>query len=309
MAATSRAPDPDLAVVISPSAERGRSRSSTRAALETFRAAGRTPSVLGGDLAAIGSRLADLVAAGADRVVAIGGDGTVHQLLQAVAGSSTVLGVVPVGTGNDFSHALGLSTDPVVAANAALGSASSLDAIRITSGARTPTWVASVATAGFSAVVNERANRLSRPRGAARYSVATMLALPGLRPLELRVGFDDADPVEIETVLFAVANTAFFGGGMQICPAADAADGELDVTVVGPVGRLALLRTFPRIFSGTHLRHPAVHTHRAKTLQVAGPAEGAGVWGDGEPVAPFPVTFEAVPGAVFVAGCPRRPAD
>lgn len=242
-------------------------------------------------------RVATLTAEGADRIIAIGGDGTVHQVLQGVAGTRTVLGVVPVGTGNDFAAALGLSTDPVVAARAALDAPLALDAMRAGD-----TWVASVATAGFSAVVNARANRLRWPHGPARYTVATMLALPRLAPLQVRVTLDGADAVELETVLLSVANTARFGGGMKIAPAADPIDGLLDLTVIGAIGRVTLLRAFSTIFAGTHIHRPEVSTFRARRIEVTGTDEPPGVWGDGEPIGLFPLTFEAVAGALLMGG-------
>ena len=81
--------------------------------------------------------------------------------------------------------------------------------------------------------------------------------------------------------MIAVANTAWFGGGMHICPDADPDDGLLDVTVVDGVGRIELLWFFHRVFKGTHLDHPKVHTHRGRRIEIA--AEVA-FWGDGEPI-------------------------
>ncbi|NDH77148.1 MAG: sphingosine kinase, partial [Actinobacteria bacterium] len=149
----------------------------------------------------------------------LGGDGMVHLAVQAVAGTDTILGVVPVGTGNDFVRALpGVPEDPLEAAAVALGDPDPIDAIRV--GER---WVASVATAGFSADVNDRANRLRHPKGQSRYTVATVLELPALkrRPTTITV---DGTAHAHDAVIIAVANTAWFGGGMHICPDADPDD-------------------------------------------------------------------------------------
>lgn len=260
--------------------------------------------ITGPDAAASAAAAAEAVGAGAERLIVVGGDGLVHLGLQAVAGTPTVLGVVPVGTGNDFARAIpSIPTEPAAAARAALGEAGDHDAIRVETGGTTSRWVASVATIGFSGDVNGRANRLRFPRGPSRYTVATILELPGLTRRELTIDID-GDVSVSSTALLAVANTAFFGGGMKICPDADPTDGLLDVTVVADVGRLELLRFFRLVFAGRHMDHPKVHGHRGRTVRISGTA--IELWGDGERIVDRPVddsiTLEAVPGALRLAG-------
>ncbi len=226
----------------------------------------------------------------------VGGDGLVHHVLQAVAGRAGVtLGIVALGTGNDIARARALPVeDPLAAAALAVnGEPLAIDAMRSDAG-----WALSVATAGFSVRVNERANRLRWPRGAARYQVATLLGLPGLRPDRLVLTIDGVEH-GVDATLVAIGNTRFFGGAMAICPEADPGDGMLDVTIVGAVGRLRLLRFFPTVYTGAHRTNPAVTFLRARTVTLAG---GADVWADGERLGPMPLTLEAVPGAVHVAG-------
>ena len=234
------------------------------------------------------------VADGCERLIAVGGDGMVHIALQAVAGTNTVLGIVPVGTGNDFAGAVGLTGAPVTEmTDRALGSPASVDAIRTDHG-----WVATVATGGFSVAVNERAERMSFPKGSSRYTLATILEMPHLRhcPLSLTV---DGEQHQLDAALFAVANTAYFGGGMAICPDADPGDGLLDVCVAGDIGRIALLRWLPKVYKGTHLRHPKAHTFRGRKIVVE--SLDVNLRGDGEALGPLPVTLEAVPGAIQLA--------
>ncbi|MPY94574.1 MAG: sphingosine kinase [Acidimicrobiia bacterium] len=236
------------------------------------------------------------VADGAGRIVVAGGDGLVHDVLPALVGSGTVLGVVPVGSGNDFARALGVvGLDVAEACAVALGPARRFDAARSIAGG----WVASIATAGFSGQVTARAAGLRFPPGRARYTTATLIELPRLWRRWWRIVVD-GEVHEVEAVLVAVANTAFFGGGMAICPGADPADGQLDVGVVGGVGRAQLMRFFPLVFSGAHVDHPAFETYRGAKVRLEAP-EGVEVWADGEPFGAVPLELEAVPGALLVA--------
>ncbi|MEO1062532.1 MAG: YegS/Rv2252/BmrU family lipid kinase [Actinomycetota bacterium] len=230
------------------------------------------------------------------RVIGIGGDGLTHHVVQHLAGADRELGLVPVGTGNDFATALDLPTDTDEAIEVALGPTRPIDAIETDHG-----WAASVATVGFSGDVNARADRIRLPLGSFVYTAATIVELPRLRPRGIWMGLDGADPIEIETVMLAVANTPRFGGGMLVCPDARPDDGLLDVTSVGPVGRTKLLRVFPRIFRGEHLSYPEVTTWRAATVTLS---DGVDVWADGELLGPSPVTLRAVPGALRIAAPP-----
>ncbi len=285
----------DVHLLISPEAGRGRAAAATEIVQSTIRAAGHTPVDLTGTTAAASTAAAKAaVADGVERIIVVGGDGLVHLALQAVAESSTVLGVVPVGTGNDFARGLDtIPDDPAEATQVALGEGRPTDAIRSDAG-----WVASVATAGFSGDVNARANRLQFPKGPSRYSVATVVELPGLRNRPVRLDVD-GQVHEFETALLAVANTGWFGGGMQIAPDARPDDGRLEVTVVADVGRLELLRFFRLVFSGRHMAHPKVHGLSGRRISIE--ADGLELWGDGEAIGTTPATLEAVPDAVLLA--------
>ena len=279
----------------SPEAGRGRATAARDAVVATIRGTGGTPVDLTGTSAADSAEAAAAaVAAGAERIVVVGGDGLVHLAVQTVAGTDTVLGVVPVGTGNDFARGVGgIPDDPAAATRVALGPHRAVDLIRTADG-----WVASVATAGFSGDVNARANRLRFPRGPARYSVATVLELPTLRSRPVRLTVDGTVH-EIDATLLAVANTGWFGGGMHIAPDAVPDDGILEVTVVAEVGRLELLRFFRLVFSGRHMGHPRVQALRGRRIEIA--AADLELWGDGEAIGSAPATFEAVAGALRLA--------
>ncbi|MCU1667787.1 MAG: putative sphingosine/diacylglycerol kinaselike enzyme [Blastococcus sp.] len=299
----SPAPGLDVAVLVSPSAGRGRASALSGVVLDGLRTAGLAPRVLPAVTGAQAEKeAAAAVAAGTGAVVAIGGDGAAHAALQAVAGTTTPLAVVPAGTGNDLALALGIPRDAPAAARAAAedlldGEARSIDAGR--TGER---WWSTVLCCGFDSAVSDRANRLRWPRGRRRYDVAILAELARLRPREVTMVLDGAART-VPVTLVAVGNTPWYGGGMQVCPSADPTDGTFDVTVVGPMSRLELIRSRPRLTAGTHVQHPTVTVIRAARVELSCP--GVTTYADGEPVAPLPATAECVPGAVRIVGTGR----
>lgn len=250
--------------------------------------------ILGADAAESRRLVGAAVDDGADRVVLAGGDGLVHIAIQALANTPAVMGLCPIGTGNDFAAGMGIPSDIEEAVAASLGAPTPVDLMRIGE-----IWGASVATAGFSADVNKRANSMRFPKGSSRYTVATLLELGRLdsRPYEVTI---DGESFSVDATLITVANTGYFGGGMHITPSAHPDDGLLDVTLVGEVGRLELLAWFRKVFSGSHLDHGAVSVHRGRSVTIAGP--DVHLWADGEPAPEGPTTIDAAPRALRLAG-------
>ncbi len=290
----------DIAVLANPSAGRGRHRGLLPAVLEQLGSSGRTVHLLHARSGAEAEALCrKAVADDVDAVVAVGGDGTVHQALQAVAGTDVPLGVVPLGTGNDFAACTGVPLDPLhAAASIGLGLraevSTAIDLARVST-AGGDVWFGAVLAAGFDAVVNERANRMPWPRGPRRYDLAIAYELARLRARRYTLHLDDLE-VRTDAVLVAVGNCASYGGGMRICPDADPADGLLDVVVGAAMSRGTLARLRPRLHSGTHVRDPLVSSYRARVVRVE--AHGIVGYADGERIGPLPLTVTCVPGAV-----------
>jgi diacylglycerol kinase (ATP) len=290
----------DIAVLANPAAGRGRHRGLLPAILERLGAGGRAVRLLDAHTGAQAERLCRLaVAEGVEAIVAVGGDGTVHRALQAVAGTGVPLGVVPVGTGNDIAACTGVPLDPLQAAasiglglRAEVSTAVDLARVAVPGGDR---WFGAVLAAGFDAVVNERANRLPWPRGPRRYDLAIGWELARLRPRRYTLHLD-GEMVQTDAVLVAVGNCPSYGGGMRICPAADPTDGLLDVVVGARMSRTSLVRLRPRLHGGTHVEDPLVTSYRARVVRV----EAAGIVGyaDGERIGPLPLTVSCMPGAV-----------
>ncbi len=238
----------------------------------------------------------------AERIVIIGGDGMVHAAVNAIAplgdaASHVTLGVIALGTGNDFARALDLPADqPAAAAARAMEDGASIDLLRTTHG-----WVATVATCGFPARVNKRANNMRWPRGPSKYTLATLALVPTLRSDQLRVSYDGEPSQPVDLTIMAVGNTEWFGGGMRVCPDASARDGMADIVQVQALGRIEVLRYMPTVFQGSHIRNRRTTTKRARRVSIDGDPS-VELWGDGEFVGLLPVDIEVVPNAIRIAG-------
>lgn len=206
-------------------------------------------------------------------VLACGGDGTVHEVLQVTVPRNITLGIIPAGTGNDIARSLGLpitidgSYLRELARLVASNHAQRIDASLITRN-ETATWSLGVISAGFDSAVNERANRMSFGQGTVRYVLALLAELIPFTLNEFTVEIDGVRHHD-SALLIAIGNGGNYGGGMRICPNADMTDGYLDVTWVQRAPRRTILRLFPKIYSGRHIEHKLVHTYRAKEISIA----------------------------------------
>jgi diacylglycerol kinase (ATP) len=285
----------EIAVLLNPSAGRGRHAAAAKAALTRLEAAASTRVLFASTREEAEEAGKAAVADGAEALVALGGDGTVHLALQAVAGTSTPLGIVPVGTGNDMATCFGLPTDPVMAASVIVEALQAnrhkaFDLARLTTSEGATRWYGAVLAAGFDAIVNERGNSMRWPKGPRRYDIAIIVELIRLRPRSY-TAVVDGQRREFEAVLLAIGNCTSYGGGMKICPDADPHDGLLDVVWAEPVSRATLMRIKPRVYAGTHVDHPKVRQLRAETIELD--ASGIVCYADGERIAPLPITVSA----------------
>ena len=251
--------------------------------------------VPGETLPEVKHNLRELIEQGAERVIVAGGDGIIHHAIQSIATTETVLGIIPIGTGNDFCRALTIPTDVEKAVRASLEEPRSIDLLKVND-----RWVASVMTFGFSSDVNVRAERMRWPTGPSRYTVSTLASLRSLSSKFVSFSIDDV-PFERDVSLWNVANTSDFGGGMKIAPSANPFDGIANLTLVSKVGRFELLRFFRRVFSGSHMSHPKVEGLEGKRIVLE--TAGLGLWADGEFIGESPATIDLVPNAIQLAGC------
>jgi diacylglycerol kinase (ATP) len=290
-------------VLRNPKAGRGQHRHTVTAGIGALSATGHIVKVLDAptrDEAAEACRRA--VADGVDALVVVGGDGTVHLGLQAVAGTSVGFGVIPAGSGNDFARAVGVPAD-LAAAGRTIARAlderrrTTIDLARMSTPDGDVGWFCAVLAAGFDALVNERANDMRWPKGRRRYDLAIFAELLKMDQRHYRITIDGT-VLDQQACLVAVGNAPSYGGGLRMCPEADLTDGLLDVIVADPLSRLTLLRLYPKVFKGTHVHHPVVHSYRARSVTIE--ADRIVAYADGERIRPLPLTITAAPAALQV---------
>ena len=285
----------EIALLTNPTSGKGRGAAARAAALPRLRAAGFEVQDLQG--ADADEALALAQKAVAERVWALvvcGGDGMVNLGAQAAAGSETHLGIIPAGSGNDVARYFDLPRrDPAAAADRVIASRPRPMDLA-SSGER---YFATVMAAGFDAVVNERANRMTWPRGQMRYNLATLAELRTFQPIPYTLDLDGTS-MQLAAMLVAVGNGPSFGGGLRITEGALLDDGLLDVVIIRPMSKGSLVRTYPKLFKGTHVTHPKYEHHRVRSVTVAAP--GIVAYADGERFGPLPMTVSCAPGALSV---------
>ena len=246
---------------------------------------------------------ADAVRDGHDRVIAVGGDGTVQEVVNGLlaAGKPAAMGIVPLGSGNDLARSLGLPVELASAWKVAIGHATrAIDVAHARNGDGAERWFASAGGIGFDAqVAAAMADRSGWQAGRAGYLLTTLAELRRFENRRIRLTIDGV--TEAADVLFvAIANGAYYGGGMRIAPAATVDDGRLDVCVVGDISRLTVLRQLPNLYRGTHVNHPAVTMRSGTTIEADGDGDTR-VHLDGEPFGALPLSVTIHHRALAVA--------
>jgi len=224
-------------------------------------------------------------------VIAVGGDGLLHLVLQKVTPAQVPLAIIPAGTGNDFVRTLGWSLDDV---DSILSSVLKSKPRSIDLGLVDGQWFGAILSTGFDSIVNEKANTMSWPKGPNKYNVAIAIELPRFAPRHYEIVLDDRT-ISTQAMLIAVANGRSYGGGMLVCPEAEVSDGYFDVMVLHPISKFEFIKVFPRVFKGTHISHPAVEIVRSKSVIIASDAVA---YADGERIGQLPINAQCVSNAL-----------
>ncbi len=246
---------------------------------------------------------ADAVAGGATRLVVVGGDGSVNEVVNGIAGADGVeLAVIPRGTGWDFVRTFGIPRDLDAAVDVALtGPVREIDLGSVTyrtwGGEEARSIFANVASAGISGAIARRANQSSKALGGkVSYYWATLAVFVGWQTGEMRITVDgeSRDGKMIDAI---VCNGRYLGGGMMMCPEAEPDDGVFDVLLIGDVTKRDLLLVLPRTYKGNHLPHPRLESLRGTVVTVES-AEPLPIELDGEQPGTTPARFEVLPRAL-----------
>jgi YegS/Rv2252/BmrU family lipid kinase len=247
---------------------------------------------------------------GADLVIAVGGDGTIGEVAGGILKShrpGTAFSFIPTGTGCDFARNFSLSRDPTTIANG-LNSPSvrQIDAGLLTcddeDGDTVTRHFANIASFGVSGYIVRAVNEARKGRrlpGPMVFFFHSLLQILRYQPRTIRLRLDGEDIYEGPITAVAVANGAWFGGGMKVAPDADISDGLFVVVIIRGAGRVKVLSLMNSIYSGGHLRSPLVSIHRA-TLVEAWPIgkEAVPIDSDGEGPGQLPARFEMLAGAI-----------
>ena len=256
----------------------------------------------------------DALKAGAERVVAIGGDGTINEVVNgffedgvAVAPEAS-FALVPFGTGGDFKRTLGIpvridEAAAVIAANKRRRIDVGRLELTASDGGRVTRMFANIASFGVSGVVDRLVNESGKKLGGRlSFMLATARATLSYTNQRVQLVFDGKDRVEATINTVAVANGRYFGGGMHVAPHAELDDGAFDVISIGDLTFGEIVRSGRKLYAGTHLAMDKVSSRRARVVEAEPIDPGAVVEldVDGEAPGRLPARFEIVPSALWV---------
>lgn len=222
-------------------------------------------------------------------IVSVGGDGTLHEIVNGMAGGTQKLGIVPAGTGNDFARSLDIpfSIEGAIE-NLIQGKTTLIDLGRLNG-----EYFINFCSVGLDAIIAEEANKIKRYfSGTYSYIIGVIKALGKFKSIKVDLVIDNKRYNE-EIMLVAVCNGAYYGGGMNIAPQAKVFDGQFDICVVRKMSKLKLLFLFPTIFKGKHTKYDEIEIYRGKSVQVFS-KENMHVNADGDIVNSRPVKFEVL---------------
>jgi diacylglycerol kinase (ATP) len=289
-----------LGIIVNPKANRGRAALVGEQVFEAFAKAGIAVINLSAASALEAKTKAEelIQLQEISALIAVGGDGT-SQLCAGIAVPNQIsLGIVPAGSGNDQARELNIDLHDTQAAVKnivdSLDSPRRVDAMKVSVSGK-EIWSIGSISAGFDALCATRANSLRWPKGPNSYIAALLLELPSFNAIEYHLDVDGEKRV-IEAMLCGVANAKSFGGGMMISPNSEITDGQLEVFILHKVSRARLLRIFPTVFKGKHLRFPEVEIFKAKSIIISN--DNYPVTCDGELVGNAPFSAEVHSGAL-----------
>lgn len=270
---------PKYLAIVNPAAGGGRCGRLADEAVESLRKQGLDVEIAYTRAAGEGSTIArDAYRAGLQDFIAVGGDGTGFEIANGLfplaleGGPRPTLGFLPLGTGNSFLRDFSDDGARYSAAALLTGQRRPCDVIRLRH-KEGELFYLNILSLGFVADVCTVTNARFKRFGELGYGLGVAVTVAGLSCSSIPFALDGGDTYAAPVAFVSINNSRFTGGKMMMAPAADIGDGEADVIVVRSIGRLKLLRTFPKIFGGTHVDDPAVRAMRTRSMEfhVAGP--------------------------------------
>lgn len=203
------------------------------------------------------------IESGCDAVVCVGGDGTLSEVVDAMANSGKVFYIVPSGTGNDFARAFGLPKDPIEAFKAQLDGEEAL----IDCGSLNGRAFMNVSGSGFDVEVLRKTEELKAVYpGEQAYTKAVLAVLGSYKAFETEIAFDGGEFRPYKGTIVEIANGQYFGGGMRVAPKSSFQDGVFDVVLVDKVPQMVIPFLLPLFKLGLHVYLPIAHVIRAKEI-------------------------------------------
>ncbi len=290
-----------IAIVANPLAGRGRGQKVAQFAIEYLTAQGADFQLLYTGYAGHAIELARRASESHDTVVALGGDGTIREVLEGIWQSSAALGVIPGGTGNDYARGLGIPREAELAIHTLLNGRQVLFDV----GLENDVVFGQMASIGFSADVLEYVNshRDGFWKGSAAFLAGIVATIRRLKSFPVKITVD-GQTMEKQIIALFVLNMPYGGGGMQFAPEARYDSGHFHVLLIGEIGKLDFAVTLPKIYSGRHLSHPAVTMLTGKEITIEGDPRPVMIDGDIFPAKPF--HSKIVPKAIRVI-VPKTP--
>lgn len=289
-------------IIVNPAAGRGRARRAWEATIRPMlREGGLSFTEVYEDRPRAAVPLAEQATReGYEIVAAVGGDGTVHEVLNGILGPAVArrpaLAVVPGGTGNDFARGVGIPKDMIAAARLLLERGRWR---RVDVGQVNDRYYGTISGVGFDAEVAAEVNGWPKwVAGTVVYTAGILKTLITYRCAPTRITID-GETVEVPMFLIAAANTPWYAGGMYMAPHARPDDGYLEVILARDLTKLETLGVLPKVFSGDHLKHPKVSHRAAREIRVESDVSLA-IHADGETVGRVPAVFRVLPQALDV---------
>ncbi|MDQ0217850.1 diacylglycerol kinase family lipid kinase [Peribacillus cavernae] len=235
-------------------------------------------------------------------IIAVGGDGTVHEAINGLSGSNIPLGIIPAGSGNDFCRALGIPLRFDKALERILKDERKV----IDIGRINDKYYATVVGIGFDGQVAHTTNISKYKKllnlfrlGGISYIVGVFKVLFYYKPTNVDLKVDKKQQKIANVWLIAVANSPSYAGGMLICPNAINTDGLFDICIVQGISRWELLRILPTVFKGKHTSHPSVTILKAREVEILSDSPMI-AHGDGEIIGQTPVKISVKPRSLYV---------